>query len=109
MKHYAVADHVIYRKQKVSAHPGQRARQIRPSEKGEDYYYLVDKYWVVSAVLYDGSIEVMTRTGKRYCLRPDDPNLHKPSLIEELVHRDRFPRLPAAPPARHRQPAHSQG
>src|SRR5215510_10272519 len=70
---FRVGDHIIYAKAKASPHPGQRADQIRPSQYGEDYTYLVHKYWVVSAVL-DDSIEVMTRTGKLRYLRPDDPN-----------------------------------
>jgi len=56
---------------------------------------LVEKYWVVSAVLKD-CIEVMTRTGKLHYLKPDDPNLRKANWIEELFSRDRFPHLARA-------------
>ena len=96
VKRYVVGDHIIYRKQKASPHPSRRARNIRPSDYGETYSYLVEKYWVVSAVLDDGCIEVMTRTGKLHYLRADDPNLRQPSLIERWFYRDRFPQLSSA-------------
>jgi hypothetical protein len=89
---YKVGDHIVYCKCKASPHPGPRANHVRPSQHGEDYSYVVDKYWVVSAVL-DDCIEAMTRTGKLHFLEPDDPNLRKATLIEKLFSRDRFPQL----------------
>lgn len=89
---YKVGDHIVYCKCKASPHPGPRANDIRPAQHGEDYSYVVAKYWVVSAVL-DDCIEVMTRTGKLHYLKPDDPNLRKANLIEELFSRGRFPQM----------------
>lgn len=90
-----VGDPIVYRKQKASSHPGPRARAIRPAERGDFYYYLVNKFWTVENVLGDGRIVVRTRTNKKHYLRPNDPNLRKPKLIERLRYRDRFPQLTA--------------
>jgi len=86
-------DRIVYLKQKVSTHPGPRARDIHPSEHGDTYSYLVNKFWVVEDVLRDGRIVVRTRTRKQHYLKPDDPNLRKASLIEQLRFRARFPEL----------------
>ncbi|MBN1556786.1 MAG: hypothetical protein JW951_01420 [Lentisphaerae bacterium] len=91
MDGYAVGDHVIYHKTKSSPHPGPRAEGVRPSEHGEDYTYGVDKFWTVSAVHADGSLEVVTRTGKRHVLDPRDPNLRKAGVVDNMRYRDRFP------------------
>jgi len=91
-----VGDPIVYHKQKVSTHPGVRARQIHPAEHGDSYYYLVNKYWTVADVLDDGRIVARTRTNKSHYLWPDDPNLRKARLIERLRHGRRFPKLPSA-------------
>lgn len=88
-----VGEWVVYKKQKVSSRPGPRAEVKYAAPHGEDYSYLVDKYWCVSAILDDERIEVATRTGKTHRIDPDDRNLRKPSLRERLFLRDRFPRI----------------
>jgi hypothetical protein len=90
----------VYCKHKASPHPGPRARDVRPADQGENYSYLVNKYWLVTAVRSDDSIEVMTRTGKLHCLKPGDPNLRKASLWEEWLYRDRFPESSSSVPPR---------
>ena len=50
---FKVGDCVVYRKTKHSTHPGPRARSINPNPNGDEYTYLVDKYWVVEDVLSD--------------------------------------------------------
>ncbi len=95
MKKLKVGDHIVYRKQKASSKPGPRARKIAPSEHGETYWYFVDKYWTVSSVQEDGSIDVVTRRGKVHRLRADDPCLRRSNLVDELLHRQLFPSLPA--------------
>ena len=84
-------DFLIYRKSKVSPRPGPRARNVHPSDKGDDYYYEVDKYWTVSNVLEDGRLVAVTRTGKQVYLTPEDENLRKAGWIERFRHRRRFP------------------
>lgn len=92
----SVGDKVVYRKTKFSTHPGNRARDITASEHGENYTYFVDKYWVVTEVLGDGRVVARTRRGKLNYLRPDDPNLRKARLIEEVLHGSWFPKLAEA-------------
>jgi hypothetical protein len=91
MQKYSVGDHVVYRKPKVSSQPGPRAASVRPSGCGEDYAYVVDKYWIVSAIVDEETIEVSTRRGKTHRLKVDDPHLCKAGLIARWLHRTRFP------------------
>jgi hypothetical protein len=88
-----VGDGIVYRKQKVSTHPGPGAYDIHPAGQGETYSYFVDKFWTVENVLRDGRIVVTTRTNKQHYLRSDDPNLRKAGLIARLRYRNRFPQL----------------
>jgi len=60
---YKPGDLVIYTVTKQSPHPGPRARGIQPSEGGEDYAYVVDKFWMVLEVL--GKSVPRTRTAHR--------------------------------------------
>jgi hypothetical protein len=92
-----VGDPIVYCIQKVSSHPGRRARAIDPAPCGETYSYLVDKFWTVETVLDDGRIVAVTRTRKHHCLSPADPHLRKAGWVERLRHWSRFPQL--NPPA----------
>ncbi|MBO8091751.1 MAG: hypothetical protein J7D60_00350 [Prosthecochloris sp.] len=91
MTRLKVGDPVIYRKPKNSSSPGPRAKQVYPLEKGETYHYVVDKFWMVSDVRNDGSLELVTRTGKKRRIDRDDPKLHKPHILEQVIYRRRFP------------------
>lgn len=82
-------DWVVYRKTKHSTCPGPRATEISPSRGGDTYSYIVDKYWVVTAV-GDGSVRVRTRRGKEHEVEAGDPNLHRASWWERLRFRSRF-------------------
>jgi len=84
-------DFLVYRKSKASPHPGPRARNVQASEKGDDYYYEVDKFWTVSDVLEDGRLVAVTRTGKRVYLTPEDERLRKAGLLDLMRYRRRFP------------------
>ncbi len=87
----APGDPLIYRKPKVSPHPGPRARNIQPTENGDVYSYEVDKFWTVANVLDDGGVLAVTRTGKKVYLSPEDERLRKARLTERLRYRRRFP------------------
>jgi len=84
---------VIYRKLEISTCPSRDAYEVRPAEKGEFYYYLTNKYWRVEAVRPDGLIVARSPFMEHFYLRPDDPNLRKPNLIERLRYAPRFPYL----------------
>ncbi|MBD3676377.1 MAG: hypothetical protein HUJ26_22940 [Planctomycetaceae bacterium] len=87
---YKAGDCVIYRKTKHSTQPGPRARSINPNPNGDEYTYLVDKFWVVEEVLSNQDIILRTRRGKRHTVSMDDPNLRKANIWERFWHRDRF-------------------
>ncbi len=92
---YSPGDPVIYHKTKYSPNPGPRARVVTPASHGEDYAYVVDKYWLVKACLSDGQVLLVTRRGKEHTVRTDSPNLRHANWWERFVHRDRFPELDA--------------
>ncbi len=93
MGQFKVGDKIIYHKPKSSFHPSPKARQVCPLEHGEDYHYIVDKFWEVAQVHEDGTLEVVTRTGKKNRLQANDPNISKINPIQHLLYRKRFLRL----------------
>ena len=80
----------MYAKQKHSAAPGRRAREVDAAAKGESYSYVVDKFLLVKAVRDDGQVVLMTRRGKEYSVDADDPNLRRASLWQLWWHRHRY-------------------
>jgi hypothetical protein len=93
---FKVGDCVVYRKPKVSVHPGQHARDIRPAAHGDHYDYAVDKFYRVIAVLADHKITVLTKRGRRHTLAASDPALRRAYWWERLLWRRSFPPFPAA-------------
>ncbi|HUG90058.1 MAG TPA: hypothetical protein VML55_04440 [Planctomycetaceae bacterium] len=86
-------DWVIYRKEKHSTSPGPRAENIHAAPKGDDYYYQVDKFWVVAESRPDGKVVLRTRRGKTHLIKADDPHLRRARWWERLLYRHRFPSL----------------
>ncbi len=84
-------DLVIYTLTKQSPHPGPRARSIHPSESGENYSYVVDKFWMVARVVSTTQIEIVTRKGKTRTVDVTDPLLRKATWWEKFRYRNRFP------------------
>ncbi len=83
-------DWVVYRKSKVSTSPGPRATKVVASKKGDNYTYIVDKFWIVDELLPNGEIRVRTARGKIHVVRSDDPCLRRPSLLQRIAWRKRF-------------------
>ncbi|MCA9260199.1 MAG: hypothetical protein KDA61_13400 [Planctomycetales bacterium] len=83
-------DWAIYRLQKSSSSPGPRAHDVFPSPHGDDYSYLVDKFWVVHSVLNDGRLELKTRRGKTHVVTVDDPRLRRPNWWQRWYFAKRF-------------------
>ncbi|MDT9546442.1 MAG: hypothetical protein HQ516_04200 [Chlorobium sp.] len=96
MMHFRVGDPIVYHKPKSSLSPGPRARQVYPLERGEEYHYVVDKFWTVTEVNSDGTIDVITRTGKKHRLSTNDRNITRARLLGSLLFRKRFPSLTEA-------------
>lgn len=89
-RRWKAGDWAVYRKSKRSASPGPRAENVFASRKGETYTYVVDKYWVVEAMLPNARLRLKTARGKTHVIDADDPNLRRPSLLDRLLRRDRF-------------------
>ena len=90
---YAPGDPVVYHKTKYSPTPGPRAREVSPSPHGDNYGYVVDKYWLVKECRPDGVLVLITRRGKEHVIQEDNPNLRHANWWEKFVHRNRFPDL----------------
>jgi hypothetical protein len=82
---------VIYRKPKLSAHPGPHARDIDPAPHGDSYSYCVPKFYRVVAVEPDQRVVVRTRRGRQHTLAADDPALRRAHWWERLLLARRFP------------------
>ena len=91
MRRFSAGDKIIYHKPKSSFCPGPRARQVYPLEHGEAYHYVVDKFWKIDKVNDDGTLDVVTRTGKKNRLMASDPNISKVHLLQHFFYRKRFP------------------
>jgi hypothetical protein len=89
---YRPGDPVIIRISKSSTKPGPRAQSIRAARAGDDYRYVIDKFWIVEAVRGDGMLVLRTRTGKSHVVAPDSADLRRPTLWERWRYRRRFPR-----------------
>lgn len=88
---YQAGDLVVYTLPKQGPTPGPRARSIHPSRMGDDYSYLVDKFWMVAEVLPDNKLRLVTRRGKYRVISADDPLLHKAGWWQRFRNRGRFP------------------
>lgn len=82
---------VIYAMPKRSRQPGPRARSIHPAPMGDDYAYVVDKFWVVAEMIGDDQVLLKTRRGKTRIVQIEDPLLRKARWWERWRHRSRFP------------------
>ena len=85
-------DRVVFRKAKFTPHPGQRAQKIRPTANGDDYCYVVEKFWIVANVM------LPTRRGKTHVIDAQDPNLRHATLWDRIRHRAHFNQLSLAKP-----------
>src|SRR5262249_15657052 len=95
--HFKAGDYVVYRKKKVSLHPGPHAKSIYPAPNGDYYSYDVNKFWTVVEVQANDEMVVWTRRGKRLTLNASDPALRRAGWWERLLFRRRFPPLESAP------------
>lgn len=88
---YQAGDLVVYTLPKQGPSPGPRARSIHPSRMGDDYSYLVDKFWMVAEVLPGNRLRIVTRRGKLREISANDPLLHKAGWWQRFRNRGRFP------------------
>ena len=84
-------DLVIYTLSKQSAHPGPRARSVHPAELGDDYSYIVDKFWMVAGIDAPDQVRLVTRKGKLRTVSASDPLLWKANWWQRFRYRTRFP------------------
>jgi len=99
MRFFQVGDPVIYMMTKQSSHPTLRATTVSPAAHGDDYSYVVKKYWVVREICTDGSLIVQTRRGKTRRVSSYDLCLRHASMWERWMHAERFPEVDPFEPA----------
>ena len=87
---WSPGDWAVYRKSKRSTSPGPRAAHVVASSKGEEYTYVVDKFWVVQDLLPEDRLLLRTAKGKTHVIDSSDPNLRRASWLQRLVWRHRF-------------------
>ncbi len=90
MREFKVGEKIIYHKPKSSFRPSPNARGVYPLQHGEAYHYVVDKFWTIDKINDDGTLDVVTRTGKKNRLVASDPNISKLRLHQILLYRSRF-------------------
>jgi hypothetical protein len=87
---WKAGDWAVYRKSKRSTTPGPRATSVKACSKGENYTYIVDKFWIVDSMLPGDRLLLRTARGKTHVIDANDPNLRKPSWLRRLLWRERF-------------------
>ena len=97
---FTVGAPVVYLQEEIANCPTSDAHDIRPSERGEYYYYSILNYLRVTEVLRDGRIIAVARNHERLCLWPNDSSLRKARLTERLFHPRAFPILEREPRSR---------
>ncbi len=90
LKRLSPGDWVVYRKQKHSASPGPRAKDVSAAPRGETYSYVVDKHWVVKELLDGDRVLVVTGTGKHHEVALTDPHLAPVGWWQRFFYRERF-------------------
>lgn len=90
-RQFVIGAALVYRQEEASTHPTSEAHDIRPSARGEFYYYSIISYLRVVEVLDDHRIIAVARDNKRLCLWPNDSCLRKARLSERFIYRFRFP------------------
>lgn len=88
---FDIGARVVYQQQEVSNRPIAGARDIRPSARGEFYYYNLVNYLRVTEVLDDGRLIAVASDNKRICFWPHDSQFRKARLIERFSYRWHFP------------------
>lgn len=96
-------DWVVYHKTKHSVCPGPRAVAVTPSQCGDTYSYVVEKFWVVAEV-NDDRVVLRTRRGKQHIVPANDPNLERPGWFKRWLYRRRFQSVAEASSGRHPLP-----
>ncbi len=88
---FSVGTPVVYQHDEITNCPRPDAHDLRPSARGEYYYYCILDYLRVIEVLKDGRIIAISRNHQRLCFWPDDSSFRKASLVERFLHPLRFP------------------
>jgi len=93
MPMFSVGAPIVFSRREISTQPHSEAHDVRPSERGEFYYYDLVKYLRVIEVLADGRIIAVTRENNRILFWPSDSQFRKARLRERFFYRWRFPHI----------------
>lgn len=90
MAKYKYGDKLIYHKPKHSSNPSLNAKDLKPSEHGEEYDYTIKKYWIFLQEV-DGYCTCLTPTFKLNYIKVTDVHLRKANIFEQIFFKRRFP------------------
>jgi len=90
---FAIGAPVVYSRREISTQLLPDARDVRPSARGEFYYYNLVDYLRVAEVLEDGRVLAVARNHGRILFWPDDSQFREARFTERFIHRWRFPHL----------------
>jgi hypothetical protein len=86
-------DRVVFRKMKFSTNPSPQAICVHPVAKGDNYSYIIEKFWVVADVLEGGMLLLKTRRGKTHLIHANDPKLRPATIWDRIRHGRKFATL----------------
>lgn len=86
-----IGQRVVFAKDKFGERPGERARDVVGTQKGDSYSYIVEKYWVIDEIQENGKLLLRTRRGKLHLIDQEHPGLRLPTWWEKLFLSGRFP------------------
>lgn len=89
-RRWNIGARIVYSEEQASTHPVPHARNVRPAERGEFYYYSLVNYLRIIKVLADGRVVAVGSDQREFCFAPNDDNLRKARLFERVMHRAHF-------------------
>lgn len=90
---FGIGAPVVYSRRAISTQLLPDAPDVRPSDRGEFYYYNLVDYLRVEDVLEDGRVLAVARNNVRVLFWPNDSQFREACLTERFIHRWRFPQL----------------
>lgn len=90
MTPFRVGDRVVLRTRQTAAAPPAGLECAHRSRYGEDYTYVLDEYCRVASPPAADRVTLHSATGRTLSVRRNDPRLRRATIVERVLHADRF-------------------
>lgn len=90
---FGIGAPVVYSRREISTQLLPDVRDVRPSDRGEFYYYNLVDYLRVAEVLKDGRVLAVACNNVHVLFWPNDRQFRRARLTERFIYRWRFPHL----------------